>query len=150
MTKKNITITIEEHVLAKAKQQIPNISSFVENCLLNYLNGTFPVSDANKILQQIGQLQADLYLLNQNNDVKQKIKDKENLEKNKAWRFLWNDYNTKLILDDRLMKKAIEVLGMDKDNLEEILDWVLLTDVKVDTNYWEDVLKKYNEHKDEL
>ena len=150
MTKKNINVTIEVELLKEAREQIPNISSFFESCLRNYLNGTFPVSDANKILQQIGQLQVDLYLLNQNNDVKQKIKDKENLEKDKAWRFLWNDYNTRLILDDGLMEKAIEVLGMDAGTLEEILDWVLLTDVKVDTNYWEGVLKKYNENKDEL
>ena len=150
MTKKNITITIEEQVLKKAKQQIPNISSFVESCLMNYLNGTFPVSDANIILQQIGQLQADLYLLNQNNNIKQKIKEKENLEKDKAWRFLWNDYNTKLILDNTLLEKAVELLGKNREELEEILDWVLLTEVKVDTNYWEEVLRKYNENKDEF
>lgn len=116
---------------------------------MNYLNGTFPVSDANTILQQIGKLQADLYLLNQNNNIKQKIKEKENLEKDKAWRFLWNDYNSKLIIDNSLLEKAEEVLGIEGDSLEDILDWVLLTEIKVDTNYWEDVLKKYNENKDE-
>lgn len=150
MTKKNITITIEEQVLTKAKQQIPNISSFVESCLMNYLNGTFPVADANIILQQIGKLQADLYLLTESNNIEQKIKEKENLEKDKAWRFLWNDYNTKLILDETLMTNAVELLEKNKEELEEILDWVLLTEIKVDTNYWEDVLRKYNENKDEF
>lgn len=150
MTKKNITITIEMEILKEAKEQIPNISAFVESCLRNYLNGTFPVSDANRIIQEIGKLQADLYLLNQINDLEQKIKDKQNLEKDKAWRFLWNDYNTKLILDETLMTNAVELLGKDKEELEEILDWVLLTEIKVDTNYWEDVLRKYNENKDEF
>ena len=150
MTKKNITLTIEIELLKEAKEQIPNISSFVECCLRNYLKGTFPVSDANRIIQQIGKLQADLYLLNQINDLEQKIKDKQNLEKDKAWRFLWNDYNTKLILDETLMTNAVELLGKDKEELEEILDWVLLTEIKVDTNYWEDVLRKYNENKDEF
>lgn len=150
MTKKNITITIEMELLKEAKEQIPNISAFVESCLRNYLKGTFPVSDANRIIQQIGKLQADLYLLNQINDLEQKIKDKQNIEKDKAWRFLWNDYNTKLILDDSLLNKAVELLGKNKDELEEILDWVLLTEIKVDTNYWEDVLRKYNENKDEI
>lgn len=150
MTKKNITITIEMEILKEAKEQIPNISAFVESCLRNYLNGTFPVSDANRIIQEIGKLQADLYLLNQINDLEQKIKDKQNLEKDKAWRFLWNDYNTKLILDETLMRNAVELLGKDKEELEEILDWVLLTEIKVDTNYWEDVLRKYNENKDEF
>ena len=150
MTKKNITITIEMEILKEAKEQIPNISAFVESCLRNYLNGTFPVSDANRIIQEIGKLQVDLYLLNQINDLEQKIKDKQNLEKDKAWRFLWNDYNTKLILDETLMTNAVELLGKDKEELEEILDWVLLTEIKVDTNYWEDVLRKYTENKDEF
>ena len=150
MTKKNITITIEMEILKEAKEQIPNISAFVESCLRNYLNGTFPVSDANRIIQEIGKLQVDLYLLNQINDLEQKIKDKQNLEKDKAWRFLWNDYNTKLILDETLMTNAVELLGKDKEELEEILDWVLLTEIKVDTNYCEDVLRKYNENKDEF
>lgn len=149
MTKKNINVTIDAELLKDAREQIPNISSFFESCLRNYLNGAFPVSDANKILQQIGKLQADLYLLNQSNSIQEKIKQKENAEKDKAWRFLWNDYSTRLILDDGLMEKAIEVLGIDADTLEDILDWALLTDVKVDTNYWEGVLKKYNKNKDE-
>ena len=148
MTKKNITITIEMELLKEAKEQIPNISAFVESCLRNYLKGTFPVSDANMIIQQIGKLQADLYLLNQINDLEQKIKDKQNVEKDKAWRFLWNDYNTKLILDDSLLNKAVKLLGKSEDELEEILDWVLLTEIKVDTNYWEEVLRKYNENKE--
>ena len=117
---------------------------------MNYLNGTFPVADANIILQQIGKLQADLYLLTESNNIEQKIKEKEKLEKDKAWRFLWNDYNTKLILDETLMTNAVELLGKDKEELEEILDWVLLTEIKVDTNYWEDVLRKYNKNKDEF
>ena len=148
MTKKNITITIEMELLKEAKEQIPNISAFVESCLRNYLKGTFPVSDANMIIQQIGKLQADLYLLNQINDLEQKIKDKQNVEKDKAWRFLWNDYNTKLILDDSLLNKAVKLLGKNENELEEILDWVLLTEIKVDTNYWEEVLRKYNENKE--
>ena len=149
MTKKNINVTIDAELLKDAREQIPNISSFFESCLRNYLNGAFPVSDANKILQKIGKLQADLYLLNQNNNIQEKIKQKENAEKDKAWRFLWNDYNTRLILDNNLMEKAIGVLGINGETLEDILDWALLTDVKVDTNYWEDVLKKYTENKDE-
>ena len=37
---------------------------------------------------------------------------------------------------------------MNKEELEDILVWVYLTDVKVDTNSWQEVLKAYNENKD--
>ena len=38
---------------------------------------------------------------------------------------------------------------MDEEKLEDILDWVHITDVKVDTNTWQDVLEKYNENEAE-
>ena len=47
------------------------------------------------------------------------------------------------------MEKAIEELRMDEEELEDILDWVHITDVKVDANTWQDVLEKYNENEDE-
>ncbi len=37
MAKKTLGVTIEENLLAKAKNRIPNISEFVENCFKNYL-----------------------------------------------------------------------------------------------------------------
>ena len=35
------------------------------------------------------------------------------------------------------------------EELDDILDWVHITGVKVDTNTWQDVLEKYNENEDE-
>ena len=77
------------------------------------------------------------------------MKNAANEEKDKPWRFLWNDFRPTLIPDETLLEKAIETLEMNKEELEDILDWVYLTDVKVDTNSWQEVLKAYNENKDE-
>lgn len=152
MTKKSLKISIEEDILEKAKRDIPNLSGFVEECLKHYFGyaeGTIPVGDINEITDKIGKLNVELFLINQNYNAKENMKRAEDEKKNKAWRFLWNDFRPRLIPDETLMEKAIEELGMNEEELEDILDWVHITDVKVDTNTWQDVLEKYNENEAE-
>ena len=152
MTKKSLKISIEEDILEKAKKNIPNLSGFVEECLKHYLGyaeGTIPVGDINEITDKIGKLNVELFLINQNYNAEESMKRAEDEKKNKAWRFLWNDFRPRLIPDETLMEKAIEELGMNEEELEDILDWVHITDVKVDTNTWQDVLEKYNENEAE-
>ncbi|WP_058738569.1 type II toxin-antitoxin system CcdA family antitoxin [Methanobrevibacter millerae] len=149
MTKKSLKVSIEEEILEKAKNHIPNLSGFVEECLkhyLGYVNGTYPIGNINEITDNIGKLQVELFLINQNFDAEESRLEVENFEKDKVWRFLWNDYRVRLIPDDALMKKAIEVLRIDEEELEDILDWVYETDIDVDTNSWQEVLKLYCEN----
>ena len=87
--------------------------------------------------------------MNQNYDAEESRRKAENEEKSKAWRFLWNDFRPRLIPDETLLEKAIELLGINGEKLEDILDWVYITDIKVDTNSWQEVLKAYTENKDE-
>lgn len=152
MTKQRINISIDSELLKKAKRDIPNLSGFVEECLKHYFGyaeGTIPVGDINEITDKIGKLNVELILINQNYNAKENMKRAEDEKKNKAWRFLWNDFRPRLIPDETLMEKAIEELRMDEEELEDILDWVHITDVKVDANTWQDVLEKYNENEDE-
>ena len=152
MSKKSLKISIEEEVLEKAKKHIPNLSGFVEECLKHYFgyaDGIFPIGNVNEITDKIGRLQVELFLINQNYDAEESRKNAENEERDKAWRFLWNDFKPSLIPDETLLEKAIEVLGINGEELEDILDWVYITDVKVDTNSWQEVLKAYTENKDE-
>ena len=151
MTKERVNISIDGELLIKAKKHIPNLSGFVEECLKHYFgyaDGIFPIGNVNEITDKIGKLQVELFLINQNYDAEESMKNAANEEKDKAWRFLWNDFRPTLIPDETLLEKAIETLEMNKEELEDILDWVYLTDVKVDTNSWQEVLKAYNENKD--
>ena len=151
MSKKSLKISIEEEILEKAKKHIPNLSGFVEECLKHYFgyaDGIFPIGNVNEITDKIGRLQVELFLINQNYDAEESRKNAENEERDKAWRFLWNDFKPSLIPDETLLEKAIEVLGINGEELEDILDWVYITDIKVDTNSWQEVLKAYNENKD--
>ena len=152
MTKERVNISIDSELLIKAKKHIPNLSGFVEECLKHYFgyaDGIFPIGNVNEIIDKIGKLQVELFLINQNYDAEEHRKNAENEEIDKAWRFLWNDFRPTLIPDETLLKKAIEVLGINGKELEDILDWVYITDVKVDTNSWQEVLEKYNENKGE-
>ena len=151
MTKERVNISIDSELLIKSKKHIPNLSGFVEECLKHYFgyaDGIFPIGNVNEITDKIGKLQVELFLINQNYDAEESMKNAANEEKDKAWRFLWNDFRPTLIPDETLLEKAIETLEMNKEELEDILDWVYLTDVKVDTNSWQEVLKAYNENKD--
>ena len=152
MSKKSLKISIEEEVLEKAKKHIPNLSGFVEECLKHYFgyaDGIFPIGNVNEITDKIGRLQVELFLINQNYDAEESRKNAENEERDKAWRFLWNDFKPSLIPDETILEKAIEVLGINGEELEDILDWVYITDINVNTNSWQEVLKAYNENKNE-
>ena len=152
MSKKSLKISIEEEVLEKAKKHIPNLSGFVEECLKHYFgyaDGIFPIGNVNEITDKIGRLQVELFLINQNYNAEESRKNAENEERDKAWRFLWNDFKPSLIPDETLLEKAIEVLGINGEELEDILDWVYITDINVNTNSWQEVLKAYTENKDE-
>ena len=70
-------------------------------------------------------MQVELFLINQNYDSEESRKKTGNIEKDKSWRFLWNDYKPRLIHDETLLEKAVEILRKNEDELEDILDWVI-------------------------
>ena len=146
MTKKQLILTIEEDVIDKAKKHIPNISGFVEECLKHHLglaNGTYPIANDLDILDQISKLQVQLFILNENFDVEESRQRAEEFEKDKAWRFLWNDYRIRLVPDEMLMQNAVQELGIDEDTLEDVLDEVFENKDQVDTEHWKNVYEWY-------
>lgn len=146
MSKVRTTLTIEEEVYEKAKNQIPNLSEFLEECLKYYLglvDGMVPIVNDQELLDEIGRLQAKLYINKQNFDVEESIKRAENFEKNKAWRFLWNDYFRKLVPDKNLLATAVGVLGVDEETLEDLLDEVYEAKDDLDTEEWVTVYEWY-------
>lgn len=146
MTKKQLILTIDEDVIDKAKKHIPNISGFVEECLKHHLglaNGTYPIANDLDILDQISKLQVQLFILNENFDVEESRQRAEEFEKDKAWRFLWNDYRIRLVPDELLLQTAVKELGIDEDTLEDILDEVFENKDQVDTEHWNNVLEWY-------
>ena len=148
MTKVKTTLTVEKKLLEKAKKQIPNLSGFFEDCLIQYLgyvNGLYPTAKASDIIETIGKSQAELFILNESNKVNENIVRIENEKENRIWRLLWNDYRRRLTLNQTITPEAVEMLGVDEETLEDIMDWLLETDIPVDKESWKNVYEKYQE-----
>ena len=146
MTKKQLILTIDEEIIKKAKKTIPNISGFVEECLKQYLgigNNLAPTSKMSELVETISKSQLELYLINERGNIEEAREKAEEFEKDKAWRFLWNDYRVRLIPDKTLMASAVKELGIDEETLEDILDEVYEARDSVDTDSWNTVYDWY-------
>lgn len=146
MTKKQLILTIDEEIIKKAKKTIPNISGFVEECLKQYLgigNDLAPTSKMSELVETISKSQLELYLINERGNIEEAREKAEEFEKDKAWRFLWNDYRVRLIPDESLMASAVKGLGIDEETLEDILDEVYEARDFVDTDSWNTVYDWY-------
>ena len=146
MTKKQLILTIDEEIIKKAKKTIPNISGFVEECLKQYLgigNNLAPTSKMSELVETISKSQLELYLINERGNIEEAREKAEEFEKDKAWRFLWNDYRIKLIPDEVLMAAAVKELGVDEETLEDLLDEVYEAKDNIDTDNWDTVYEWY-------
>ena len=146
MSKKRYDITVEQEVMEKAKKQIPNVSGFLEECLKQYLgigNNLAPTSKMGELVETISKSQLELYLINERGNIEEAKVQAEQFEKDKAWRFLWNDYFRTLIPNTELMKNAVKILGIDEDTLEDLLDEVYEAKDSIDTDNWDIVYEWY-------
>ena len=147
MTKKDVTLTVEENLLKKAKKQIPNLSAFFEECLKNYMgtvNGLYPTAKYKEMLDEIGKIQTNLFLMNQNYDFEKAQKDVEDEKVNRALRKLWNEYRKNMIVDEQSMSEALEVLPTDADTLEDMLDFAYVNQEELGLNFtWSKLYELY-------
>ncbi len=149
MTKKRVELTIEEDVLEKAKQQIPNMSNFFENCLLAYLGmdnqSLFYTSDAQEAIDTIRNAQTALYLLTERNNIEENIKEAEQEEIRLAWMRLYAEYRDQRVINQDYLKHASEVLGVDQEELSDIVTvcFVYRHNGTVDVTSWSDVYEAY-------
>ena len=148
MTKKDLTITIDEDILKKAKKQIPNLSKFIEECLKQYLgigNNLTPTSKMYDLVETISKSQLELYLMNERQHIEEAKQKAEKQEINLAWRHLYTEYrDTRTINQDKL-KHAVEVLGVNSEELTDIVEvcYVFSRDDDVDVTEWSDVYAAY-------
>lgn len=145
--KSKITVSIDSEVLEKAKKQMPNISEFFNECLIQYLglaDGIYPTADANDIVNDIGKSQAKLFILNQNYDYEKAQKDVEEEKINRALRKLWNEYRKNMVVDDQQMAEALEVLPVYAERLEDMLDFAYANQDELGLNFtWSKLYELY-------
>ena len=142
-----ITVRINKKLLEDAKKNIPNISTFVQECLehyLGYANGTYPTANDREILDKIGKLQAELYMRNQNFNIHEHIRKAEEEKINRALRKLWNEYRKNMIIDEQSMTEALTILPVDAETLEDMLDFAYVNQEELGLNFtWSKLYELY-------
>lgn len=148
ITKKNLMITIEEKLLKKAKNQIPNLSEFFEYCLKNYLGeikGLVPISKQQELIDTIGRCQLELYLMNEKGHVEENKKKAEAEEINFTWRKLFKEYRDRGRLNPNHLEEAAEKLGVSPPDLRDILFFCNAYSYQdqIDNSDWSAVYERY-------
>ena len=153
MVKTRTTLTIEKDIYEKAKKHIPNISEFVEECIKQYLglaDGVYPTAEAKEIVNEISLLQAKLYILNQNADLEQGMREIEEEKINRPWRFLFHDYRRRCNINQQFFEDALKVLPVDAETLEDVLDFAECNQDNLSLNCtWAEVWSKYQKEMEE-
>ena len=146
--KKDLKITIEESILKRAKNEIPNLSGFFENCLKYYLGieqVLYPTNDAQEILDKIKELQLQLFLLNEQGLSEEKLAEEQQEKIDTVWRDLYLKYRDEMTVSDDLMRDASQMLNVSVEVLEDVLDCV--DDSNKFFNTWEEVKQWYGDKK---
>lgn len=145
--KSKITISIDDEVLKKAKKQMPNISEFLNECLIQYLglaDGIFPTADVNDIVKDIAKSQAKLFIINQNYDYEKAQKEIEDEKLNKALRGVWFEYSKTLLPEGDAFENALTVLNVDAETLEDMLDFADMNRDELGLNFtWSKLCELY-------
>jgi len=145
--KSKITISIDDEVLKKAKKQMPNISEFLNECLIQYLglaDGIFPTADVNDIVKDIAKSQAKLFIINQNYDYEKAQKEIEDEKLNKALRGVWFEYSKTLLPEGDAFENALTILNVDAETLEDMLDFADMNRDELGLNFtWSKLCEMY-------
>lgn len=150
--KKSLKVSIDEDVLKEAKEQINNLSSFVEESFRFYLG--LDNDNRNKELKlkelsnEINNKQFQRYL------IEKSLVNKENNErvfleeKNRRWRKLWNYYYLYRTYDFEKMSDAIDILGMKEEEIVLIMETLIEYKDEIDfksSDKWDYAFKVYKQ-----
>ena len=147
MTKQKTTISIDSELLELAKNQVPNLSGFFEECLKKYLgvgNNLIPTFKMNELTQTISKCQLELYLMNERNKIEENIKEAKEDEIRIAWMKLYAEYRDQRTINKDKLKHASEVLKVSEEELVDIVEvCYAYRHNDVDVTNWSTVYKYY-------
>ena len=148
MTKEKATISLDSEVLQKARNQIPNLSGFIEECLKQYLgigNNLIPTSKMHQLVETISKSQLELYLMNEKGNIEEAQEKARHDEINLAWRRLYTTYRDTRNIDEHLLSNAVEVLSVGAEELSDIVEvcFVFSRNDGIDVTEWSEVYGKY-------
>ena len=146
--KKQLVITIDEIIVKKAKENIPNLSNFIEECLKHYLGlntGEYPVHNAKELLNKISECQLELHLLNEENKLNDNIEKAKQELIGSTWRILYATYRDTKNVPKKQLEEAEKILGVPSSELKDILELCFIFRDEIDVTDWEKVHAEYKE-----
>ena len=146
--KKQLVLTIDEIVLKKAKENIPNLSKFIEECLKHYLGlnaGEYPVHNAKELLNKISECQLELHLLNEENKLNDNIEKAKQELIGSTWRRLYATHRDTKNVPKKQLDEAEKILGVSSSGLKDILELCFIFRNEIDVTDWEKVRAEYKD-----
>src|SRR5574344_861219 len=144
--KKQLVITIDEIVLKKAKENIPNLSKFIEECFKHYIGlntGENPVQNEKELLNKISECQLELNLLNEENKLNENMEKAEQELIGSTWRILYATYRDTKNVPKKQLDEAEKILGVPSSELNNILELCFIFRDEIDVTDWEKVRAEY-------
>ena len=127
MAKQALKITIDEDILEQVKNNIPNISEFVEGCFIAYL--TFAIEnekergeELRKAWETFHKAKLDIHLLMKIDYEGQDLQKAINKQKNQAWLSVWSDYRRVGSTQYHKLEKASKKLEITQEELKQVLE----------------------------
>ena len=125
--KQQLKVSIDEEILKLAKENIPNLSNFFEECLRAYFKFTTENDEQRgeelrKNWEDFHRAKLNIHLL-MNVDTENKHLEKMH-EKNKklAWLGIWKTYKFTQTYQPEAMKEACNVLNLTEKELELVME----------------------------
>lgn len=149
--KKNTTIKLDEELLKKAREQIPNLSAFVTVCLEKYIgvnHEEFEISSIQDELDRMKEANLNIHILSERNQINTIEEEAITKKENDVWLSLWGAYRNTETVYQPALDKASEVLAIDKEELLDILDTLVYYIPKKELIYYDDWKTSYNKYKE--
>lgn len=125
MAKSKLHLSIDSDKIARAKQHIPNLSIFFEECLDIYLESNIDEIELARINRTIMKANFERELYMKSRMDKKYIEKDKTQRKNKVWGQLYNSYSQTKEYDWELMKEAIELLEQSEEVLVGMMDTLI-------------------------
>lgn len=124
--KKPLKISVDEGLLEQVKNNIPNISEFVEGCFIAYLsfaieNEEDRGEELRKAWETFHKAKLDIHLLMKVDYEGQDMQQAIMKQKTDAWLSVWSDYRRVGSTQNTKLEKASKTLKITTEELQQVL-----------------------------
>ena len=125
--KEKVTFSIDSQLMETVRNNIPNMSKFIEDCFKAYLS--FAIENEEERGEELRQAWEDfnraklsIHLLMKVDYAEQDIDNAIARQKTNAWLTVWSDYRRVGSTQDYKIEKASKILDLEKDVLKQLLE----------------------------